>query len=348
MQRSRRIGVLSALLLLLSLARVEAHEDKDPVCGMMVEIEKAHAKEMYAGQTFYFCSASCRSAFLANAEKFVGALRVFKMHGRYAVAMTARPRVPKPGDLVRFLLQVGTPEEGGMIPDAKTALPLRRGVAHVYLLDRGSPPAPEIHLLHETEDPGAFGFSKLIEAEGAYRIYFEAEYPDGTRITAGLDCLTPGAIPADDHHGIGTAGPAPAAGPHSDTAGHTSSLSMAAQHDTMKRMGAHWLAFGKALDRGLPPESVLGSLDEIRRWAANMPQFQLHKFPDQKQEYDRLTTAFLARLDLLEGEIRRGPVEQARSAYADVDAKSCLKCHLKYRWGAVADLGRFPDLSGQP
>lgn len=31
-----------------------AHEDKDPVCGMMVEIEKGYAKEVYAGQTYYF------------------------------------------------------------------------------------------------------------------------------------------------------------------------------------------------------------------------------------------------------------------------------------------------------
>ena len=31
-----------------------AHEDKDPVCGMMVEIEDAHAKESFAGGTYYF------------------------------------------------------------------------------------------------------------------------------------------------------------------------------------------------------------------------------------------------------------------------------------------------------
>lgn len=31
-----------------------AHEEKDPVCGMMVEVEKAYAKEVYAGQTYYF------------------------------------------------------------------------------------------------------------------------------------------------------------------------------------------------------------------------------------------------------------------------------------------------------
>lgn len=46
-------GLSLALLAMFALSAV-AHEGKDPVCGMMVEIEKAHAKELYSGQTYYF------------------------------------------------------------------------------------------------------------------------------------------------------------------------------------------------------------------------------------------------------------------------------------------------------
>lgn len=42
----------------------------DPVCGMSIESEKAHASETYQGRSYYFCSAPCQSAFKADAAKF--------------------------------------------------------------------------------------------------------------------------------------------------------------------------------------------------------------------------------------------------------------------------------------
>ena len=42
----------------------------DPVCGMSIESEKAHASESYQGRSYYFCSAQCQSAFKANPAKF--------------------------------------------------------------------------------------------------------------------------------------------------------------------------------------------------------------------------------------------------------------------------------------
>ena len=44
--------VISALL--ASPSALFAHEDKDPVCGMMVEIEKAVGTATFAGRTYYF------------------------------------------------------------------------------------------------------------------------------------------------------------------------------------------------------------------------------------------------------------------------------------------------------
>lgn len=36
---------------------------KDPVCGMLVDTERAPAKGEYDGKVVYFCAASCKAAF---------------------------------------------------------------------------------------------------------------------------------------------------------------------------------------------------------------------------------------------------------------------------------------------
>jgi len=44
---------------------------KDPVCGMMVDPEKAPAKTEYKGQTYYFCAPGCKVAFEKDPEKYL-------------------------------------------------------------------------------------------------------------------------------------------------------------------------------------------------------------------------------------------------------------------------------------
>lgn len=44
---------------------------KDPVCGMQVDEKKAAGSSLYKGQTYYFCSASCREKFEKQPEQFV-------------------------------------------------------------------------------------------------------------------------------------------------------------------------------------------------------------------------------------------------------------------------------------
>lgn len=45
---------------------------KDPVCGMMVDPEKAPAKMQYKGETYYFCAPGCKAAFEKEPEKYLG------------------------------------------------------------------------------------------------------------------------------------------------------------------------------------------------------------------------------------------------------------------------------------
>jgi YHS domain-containing protein len=43
---------------------------RDPVCGMDVNEQNAAGKSQYQGQTFYFCSASCKTKFDQNPQQY--------------------------------------------------------------------------------------------------------------------------------------------------------------------------------------------------------------------------------------------------------------------------------------
>jgi P-type Cu+ transporter len=52
---------------------VHSHGDKaatDPVCGMNVDLAKTPHRHAYAGRAFHFCSAGCRSKFIADPGKY--------------------------------------------------------------------------------------------------------------------------------------------------------------------------------------------------------------------------------------------------------------------------------------
>ncbi len=46
---------------------------RDPVCRMEVDEAKATEKSEYNGQTFYFCSPSCKQAFDENPDIYASA-----------------------------------------------------------------------------------------------------------------------------------------------------------------------------------------------------------------------------------------------------------------------------------
>lgn len=44
----------------------------DPVCKMEINPEKAAATSEYKGQTYFFCSSACKTAFDKDPAKYVG------------------------------------------------------------------------------------------------------------------------------------------------------------------------------------------------------------------------------------------------------------------------------------
>ena len=43
----------------------------DPVCGISVDPHKTNLRAEHAGRTYYFCSAGCRTKFMADPDKYL-------------------------------------------------------------------------------------------------------------------------------------------------------------------------------------------------------------------------------------------------------------------------------------
>lgn len=43
----------------------------DPVCGMNIDEKQSAGKSDYQGQTFYFCSSSCKQKFDLNPQSYL-------------------------------------------------------------------------------------------------------------------------------------------------------------------------------------------------------------------------------------------------------------------------------------
>jgi P-type Cu+ transporter len=70
-----------------------APREKDPVCGMMVDPEKAAGKVEHDGKTYYFCSARCAERFRNEPENFLAAPGTAGME--HQAAPVAVPAVAK-------------------------------------------------------------------------------------------------------------------------------------------------------------------------------------------------------------------------------------------------------------
>lgn len=54
-----------------SLGAANSAEATDPVCGMTVVKASARYTAAVGGQTYYFCSESCRTSFVSNPARYL-------------------------------------------------------------------------------------------------------------------------------------------------------------------------------------------------------------------------------------------------------------------------------------
>ena len=50
-----------------------ADNQRDPVCDMEVDEQSAAGRSQYQGQTYYFCTESCKNEFDQNPEMYANA-----------------------------------------------------------------------------------------------------------------------------------------------------------------------------------------------------------------------------------------------------------------------------------
>ena len=103
----------------------------DPVCGMAVRAATAAASTEFAGRRYWFCSAHCQAAFLADATRYAkGAAQPCPEHGTAAPGHAPAPAAtssaaPTGKQLVKDPIC-------GMLVDKATALSCERGGRHYY------------------------------------------------------------------------------------------------------------------------------------------------------------------------------------------------------------------------
>lgn len=48
-----------------------ANTQRDPVCGMEINMEDAAGSSQHQGETYYFCSTNCKEKFEQNPQQYV-------------------------------------------------------------------------------------------------------------------------------------------------------------------------------------------------------------------------------------------------------------------------------------
>lgn len=354
----RRTALALALLILLvaawtTLPVALAHGVRCPVCGMPVDDHTAQWKTTWKGETYHFCMEADQTAFTNNPERYAGVLKLTRKVGERVVVATVRPRAPAVGDTVRVHVQVAPMGSDGMSPVESETLAITSMRALVWVLDRSRPPEARA-IRMQPQDDRTHAVALLATAPLPLRLRLEVLLRTGESLLAHLDLPVaargkPAAHEAADHeHGEeGEAyEPQPQGGDSEAPPSPDGPLTMEAQHLSMKVMARRWEALARELDADDPGEDrALRAIEDIEGWRRVMPRFTLHKFAEQKAEYDALTAAFGERLDALRDEVRDGRWAEARAAWRQVDANDCTRCHVKFRWAITTDLQDFPDLT---
>jgi cytochrome c556 len=124
-------------------------------------------------------------------------------------------------------------------------------------------------------------------------------------------------------------------------------MSKAAQVDCMSNIGKAWASLGNALTQQPPAwEQARADLAIVRTRARALPAF-VPRAGDDPKEFRTLAAQFDAALDRCQTALeQRSP--QAAKEVERTDGEACTRCHLKFQWGIVKDLSRFPDLRIHP
>lgn len=351
-RRAKAFAVALAVIIALcaTLPVALAHGVRCPVCGMPVDDHTTKWKTTWNGQTYFFCMEEDQKAFEAAPERYAGVLKLTRKVGERVVVATIRPRAPRVGDTVRVHVQVAPVASDGMSAFEGEALVTSSVRAMVWTLDRSRPPRARPIRLQPEGEGRVQGMALLTSEPRPVRLRLEVLVRGGEELLAYFDVPVVPATGAEEshaheagapEHGHGTAPPPGEAPPDPDAP-----LTMEAQHLSMKVMARRWDQVDQELASERPDrDRAVHAIDEIEAWRRVMPRFSLHKFAEQKAEYDALAGSFGDQLAILRTELEAGRWTEARDAWRQIDANHCTRCHVKFRWAITTDLKDFPDLT---
>jgi YHS domain-containing protein len=321
---------LTGLLAIVLLGPLAAHEDhslvEDVVCGMKMSPGEAFGHLTYQGQTYYFCSKPDLITFQQNPEKYASELVLTQTVRGREYRFAVKPRQPKAGDEITLTFTLPK----GVLPEPQPSLevlfydltPAREEVGRSYFrLPAGT--------------GGTFTMGRYYAAAGIVRLVLLLPGDgEGKKIPFGF-----------------TVAPAPTTGPALEAAERPEpkALTMEAQHETMRVIGREWVKLKEMLENQTPTWAGLARTTETLITMSNrLPGFALHKFAPAKPEFTEMGRELTRQLTEYKNLLPRQDRELLVKKEQEIEGQTCTKCHLKFRWGIVADLSRFPDLREYP
>ncbi len=119
----------------------------DPVCGMTVDPAKTPHRAEHGGRARHFCSAGCRSKFLADPGRYDGASAQDRHHARHAAPPSPRPSPADAGDAAAtdaMRVEYTCPMHPEIVQDHPGSCPICGMALEPRTVTAEAPPNPEL------------------------------------------------------------------------------------------------------------------------------------------------------------------------------------------------------------
>jgi len=68
----------------------KALQERDPVCDMMVDVDRMAIRTTHQGTDYYFCATGCREQFLADPARYISNEEAKPLHRSWGGIVTPR------------------------------------------------------------------------------------------------------------------------------------------------------------------------------------------------------------------------------------------------------------------
>ncbi len=238
----------------------------------------------------------------------------------WRIRATLRPGEPLPGKLVEILFDIGR-------QSATDAVPFAEGKLAVTITGPGTRTRL---LVRPLGDAGIYGVHWTPGARGLWTLALAPWTGEGPTTSFQVGVGVP--MPASSQgHAVQASRVVVTAGRHAETPGAPTMTGK----QLMAELGQRWL---KAQEPGADAAAEATAMAGLARASQGRAPKEWAK---EAREYDGLALDLASALD--KAAALKDP-EQAAQALRPLEQSSCLRCHVKFRDGVVADLSTWPEV----